>query len=57
MKEQAVASEVVHLSLDGAVGDAELTADLAKTGAAHQAMKQGFEKLGVSQPIRGREGL
>jgi len=57
VEEQAVASEPVHLTLHGAVGNPELTADLAKAGSADQAMEEGFEKLGVSQPIRGREGL
>jgi len=57
VEEQAVAPETVHLTLYGAVRDAEFTADLAEAGTAHQAMKEGFEKLGVSQPIRGRKGL
>ena len=57
MKEQAVAAEALHLSLNGAVGDAELAADLTQTGAADEAMEEGFEKTRMSQPIAGREGL
>jgi hypothetical protein len=57
MKEQAVAAEALLLSLDGAVGDAELAADLTQTGAADEAMEEGLEKTRVSQPVGGREGL
>jgi hypothetical protein len=57
MKEQAVTAEALHLSLNGAARHAELAADLAQTGAANEAMEEGFEKTRVSQPVGEREGL
>jgi hypothetical protein len=57
VEEQAVAPQAFGLALQGAVHDAEFAADLAKTGAPNQAMEQGFEQLGVSQPVAGGEGL
>ena len=38
-------------------GDAELAADLTQTGASDEAMEEGLEKSGVSEPVAGREGL
>jgi len=57
VEEQTVAAEAFGLALQGAVGDTEFAADLAQTGAADEAMEEGFEELCVSQPIGGREGL
>ena len=52
-----MAAQTLRLVLQGAVRDAELTADLAKTGATDEAMKEGFQEDGVSEPIGGGEGL
>ena len=57
VKEQAVATEAIHLALDGAVGEAELAADLAQAGAAHQSMEERFEEVVSFQPVVGGEGL
>jgi len=57
VEEQAVTAEAFGLALEGAVGDAELAADLAQARAADEAMEEGFEEPGVSQPVGGREGL
>jgi hypothetical protein len=57
MEEQAVAPKAFGLALQGAVHNAELAADLPKTGATDKAMEKGFEELGVSQPVGGGEGL
>jgi hypothetical protein len=43
--------------LQRAVADAELTADLAKTGTPDEAVKEDLQEVGVSQPIGGGEGL
>jgi hypothetical protein len=57
MKEKAVAAEAFRLVLECAVGDAKLTADLAKAGAADEPMEKNFQKVGISQPVGGGEGL
>ena len=57
MKKQAVAAEAFRLMLECTVRDAELTADLAKAGAANKAMEENLEKVGISQPVGSGEGL
>ncbi len=57
MEEQAVAAEALRLMLKRAVGDAELAADLAKTRSPDEPVEERLEKLGVSQPVGGGEGL
>ena len=57
MEEQTVAAEALRLMLKRAVGDAELAADLAKTRSPDQPVEERLEKLGVSQPVGGGEGL
>jgi hypothetical protein len=57
VEEQAVAAETFGLVLQGAVCDAELTADLAQTGTSDEAMEEGFQEVGVSEPIGRGEGL
>jgi hypothetical protein len=57
VEEQAVAAEALALALDGAVGDADLSADLSVAGAADQAVEEAFEELGVTEPVGGGEGL
>jgi hypothetical protein len=57
MEEQAVATEAFCLVLKRAVRDTELTADLAKTGSPDEAVEEGFQQVGVSQPVAGGEGL
>jgi hypothetical protein len=57
MEEQAVSTEPLGLALEGAVGDTEFAADLAQAGPADEAMKEGDQKVGASQPVAGGEGL
>jgi hypothetical protein len=57
VEEQAVAAEAFGLELQGSVRDTELTADLSEAGATDEAMEEGFQEVGVSQPIGGGEGL
>jgi len=57
VEEQAVATQAFGLELQGAVRDAELTADLTQTGSTDEAMEKGFQEVGVAEPIGGGEGL
>jgi hypothetical protein len=57
MEELTVAAEAFRLVLQRAVGDAELTADLAKTGTSDEAVEEGFQQIGISEPVGGGEGL
>ena len=57
VEEQTVSAQAFGLELQGAVRDAELTADLAQTGATDEAMEEGFQEVGVAEPIGGGEGL
>jgi hypothetical protein len=57
VEEQAMAAEAFGLTLQRAVGDTEFTADLSQARAADETVEEGFEQLGVSQPVGGREGL
>jgi hypothetical protein len=57
VEEQAVTAEAFGLALQCAVRDTELAADLSQAGPADEAVEEGFEELGVSQPIAGGEGL
>ncbi len=57
VEEQAVAAQTLCLVLQGTVGDTELTADLTQTGSSDEAMEEGFQEIGVSEPIGGGEGL
>jgi hypothetical protein len=57
VEEQTVAAETLGLALDGAVGDADLSADLSVAGAADQAVEEAFEEPGVTEPVGGGEGL
>jgi len=57
MEEQAVATEAFCLVLKRAVRDTELTTDLAKTGSPDEAVEEGFQEIGVSQPVAGGKGL
>ncbi len=57
VEEQAVAAKALRLELKSSVGDAELSADLTETRATDQAMEEGFEEVGMAEPVGGREGL
>jgi hypothetical protein len=57
VEERAVTAEAFGLALQCAVRDTELAADLAQAGPADETMKEGFQEVGVPQPIGGREGL
>jgi hypothetical protein len=52
-----VATEAFGLELQGSVRDTQLSADLSETGATDEAMEEGFQEVGVSEPIGGGEGL
>jgi hypothetical protein len=57
VEEQAVAAQTFGLVLQGAVCDAELSADLSQTGASHEAMEERFQEVGVAEPVGGGESL
>ena len=57
VEEQAVATEAFGLELQGSVRDTQLSADLSEAGATDEAMEEGFQEVGVSEPIGGGEGL
>jgi len=52
-----VAAQPFGLELQGSVRDTQLSADLAQTGASDEAMEEGFQEIGVAEPIGGGEGL
>jgi hypothetical protein len=57
VEEQAVAAQAFRLELEGSVCDTQLSADLSEAGATDEAMEEGFQEIGVSEPIGGGEGL
>jgi hypothetical protein len=57
MEQEAVSSEAIGEALDGGVDDAELTGDLAVSGAGDFGAEDGFEEVGTAEPVGGGEGL
>jgi hypothetical protein len=55
--EQAVTTESLAQPLKGAVGDIQLTGDLAKGGAGEQAVEKRLEEVSSTEPVGGGECL
>jgi hypothetical protein len=57
VKEQTVASEAVSQASNRSVRDTCLSSNLAKSGAGHQAVKDGFEEVAAAEPVVCGKGL
>jgi hypothetical protein len=57
VEEETVATEPLTQALDRAVGDPELSGDLAEGGAGQKTMEDGLEERGLAEPVRRLERL
>jgi hypothetical protein len=57
VEQETVSSQTFDEALDGGVDDAELSGDLAVSGAGDFGAEDGFEEVGAAEPVGGGEGL